>query len=273
MEPQAELRGTFALKGKVAIVTGSTSGIGEGIARRLAEQGCNLVLNGSRSDESVCASFKEKYPAIKVVYCQADFSDPLKASEKVIQAALDAFGTIDILVNNAGVQHVSPVDKFPPEEWDRVLAINLTAPFHLMRLAMPVMKKNKDSWGRIVNISSVHGLVASANKSAYVSAKHGLNGLTKVAALETASETQITVNAICPGWVKTPLVEKQIEARAKQKNLSIDEATADLLGEKQPSKRFTTPEQIGDMTVFLCSSAASNITGSLQVMDGAWTTQ
>jgi len=155
--------------------------------------------------------------------------------------------------------------------WDKIIAVNLTSCFHLIRLCIPIMKNNINKWGRIINISSVHGIVASIYKSAYVSAKHGLNGLTKVVALETASDTQITVNAICPGWVKTPLVDKQIEVRAVQKNISIEEATKDLLGEKQPSKRFTTPEQIGEMVVFLCSQNGDNITGSIQLMDGGWT--
>jgi 3-hydroxybutyrate dehydrogenase len=273
MDPVQSDKRARPLEGKTAIVTGSTSGIGLGIAHRLASQGCNIVLNGSRAaPDSLVSEFEKAYD-IKAVYSQADFSDAEKAAQSVIKTAVDSFGTVDILVNNAGIQHVSPVESFPVEAWDRVIAINLTSCFHLIRLSIPLMKEHPDKYGRIINISSVHGIVASVNKAAYVSAKHGLNGLTKVVALETASDTGITSNAICPGWVKTPIVEAQIQTLAKQKNLSIEAATMELLGQKQPSKKFTTPEQIGDMVTFLCSPSASNITGSIQVMDGAWTTQ
>jgi len=275
MEPKVEsTKQVRPLEGLCAIVTGSTSGIGLGIANRLAAQGCNIVVNGTRSaEETTVPHDLEIQFNVKTVYCKADFSDPEPAAKALIKAAVDTFGTVDILVNNAGIQHVSPVDSFPVEMWDKLISVNLSSGFHLIRLAIPIMKQKPNKWGRIINISSVHGLVASVNKAAYVASKHGMIGLTKVVALETASDTQITCNAICPGWVRTPLVEKQIETRAKQKELSIEAATADLLGEKQPSKRFTSPEQIGDMVVFLCSSSGSNITGSAQVMDGGWTTQ
>jgi len=262
----------MTLEGKIAIVTGSTSGIGLGIAYSLAAQKCNIVLNGSRPEsETTVRKDIENLYSVKTVYAQADFSDPEKAAQIVIDTAVKAFGTVHILVNNAGIQHVSPVDSFPVDMWNKVINVNLNSCFHLIRLSLPLMKNNPNKWGRVINISSVHGVVASVNKSAYVAAKHALNGLTKVVALETTADTQITSNAICPGWVKTPLVEKQIETRAIQKQLSIEQATADLLGEKQPSKKFTTPEQIGEMVVFLCSPSASNITGSIQLMDGAWT--
>jgi len=263
------------LEGKVAIVTGSTSGIGLGIAKCLAQQGASLVLNGSRSIEDakdLLAQFKNDYK-VKAIYCQADFSKPEQAAKTIIDACVQAFGTIHILVNNAGIQHVSNVEEFPPEKWDNVITVNLTSCFHTIRLALPIMKKNANKWGRIINISSVHGVVASVNKCAYVAAKHGLNGLTKVVALENAADTAITCNAICPGWVQTPLVQKQIEARATQKGITIEQAIIELVGEKQPSKRFTTAEQIGEMVVFLSSEAASNLTGSEQIMDGGWTVQ
>jgi len=198
------------MEGKCAIITGSTSGIGYGIAHQLALQGCNLVINGTREDASTIVSQLQK-DNIKVIYCQADFSHPENAAKKIVQSAIDSFGKIDILVNNAGIQHVSRVEEFPSELWDKLLATNLTSCFHTIKLALPHMKKNHNQWGRIINISSVHGVVASVNKCAYVAAKHGLNGLTKVVALEVAADTQITCNAICPGWVHTSLVQTQIE--------------------------------------------------------------
>jgi len=268
-----------AEQGKVVIVTGSTSGIGLGIVQVLARNGCtNIVLNGTRSlddaKEGVLKELQEEFGAsgIKVVYCQADFAEnPEEAAKALIQTAVTHFGTVHILVNNAGIQHVSCVDDFAPEMWTKVMNVNLNGPFHCIRLALPLMKKNENKWGRIINISSVHGIVASVNKAAYVAAKHALNGLSKVVALENASQTSITSNCICPGWVHTPLVQKQIESRATAKNLSIEDATVDLLSEKQPSRKFTTSEQIGKMVVFLCSDAADNITGTEQVMDGGWT--
>jgi len=265
------------LSGKCAIVTGSTSGIGLGIAKCLAQKGCSVLLSGSRGAKEAEEAIKEVTQSLsnnkaKVVYCQADFTKPQAAAEAVIKCCVDAFGTVHILVNNAGIQHVSDVEHFPPEKWDELIAVNLSSVFHMTRLAIPHMKKNENKWGRVINISSVHGVVASINKVAYVASKHGVNGLTKVVALETAADTRITANAICPGFVHTPLVQKQIEARAAQKNMTLDAATADLIGEKQPSKRFTTVEQIGEMVLFLCSEAASNLTGQQQLMDGAWTT-
>eukprot|EP01114_Cavostelium_apophysatum_P024267 TRINITY_DN9444_c1_g1_i1.p1 TRINITY_DN9444_c1_g1~~TRINITY_DN9444_c1_g1_i1.p1 ORF type:complete len:284 (+),score=51.56 TRINITY_DN9444_c1_g1_i1:39-854(+) len=263
------------LSGKVAIVTGSTSGIGLGIAISLAENGCNLVLNGSRpSNEQITSliSIFETNHSIRAVYVQADFSKPDVAAATLIGETVKAFGTVDILVNNAGIQHVSKIEDFPVEKWDQIIAINLSSAFHTMRLAIPHMKRNPTKWGRIVNISSVHSKVASINKGAYVASKHGLNGLTKVVALENA-DGNITCNALCPGWVDTPLVQNQIATRAASKNLSLEEATADLLSEKQPSKKFTTPKQIGEMVVFLCGEGGANITGSEIVMDGGWTVQ
>jgi len=262
------------LSGKCAIVTGSTSGIGYAIAKSLASKGCNIVITGSRPIEKAQQTVNDlqKEYNVKVIYCQADLSKPQEAAEVLIKATVNQFGTVHILVNNAGVQHVSPVDTFPPSEWDRLIATNLTSAFHLIQLSLPLMKKNVNKWGRIVNISSVHGLVASINKAAYIASKHGLNGLTKVVALETAADTQITANAICPGWVNTDLVRKQIQTRAEQKKISFEEATESLL-EKQPTRRFTNCDAIGDMVVFLCSEAGSNITGSEQVMDGGWSTQ
>jgi len=264
------------LSGKIAIVTGSTSGIGLGIARELARQGADVVLNGSRDlnedIERLVTEFRKEF-GVNAIYCRADFSNAEEAANILINATIETFKTVHILVNNAGVQFLSRVEDFPTNEWDRILSINLSSCFHTMRLAIPYMKKNPSMWGRIINISSVHGKVASVNKAAYVTSKHGLNGLTKVAALENASGTNITCNAICPGWVHTPLVQKQIEIRSMSKNMTIDEATEDLVGEKQPSKKFTTPEQIGDMVTFLCSDSASNLTGSEIMMDGAWTVQ
>jgi len=262
------------LKGKVAIVTGATSGIGLGIAKCLAKQGCNLVISGSRGAEEAKETVELLIETgVKVVYCQADLVQPEVAVKAIFKTLEGSCGFLHILDNNAGVGFISPVESFPLEEWNRVLSINLTSAFLLTQAAIPLMRKNEGQWGRIINISSVHGVVASVHKAAYVSSKHALNGFTKVTALELAADTQITCNAICPGWVHTPLVQKQIETRSKNKNLSMEDATADLLAEKQPSKKFTTVTQIGDMVVFLCSDSASNLTGALQIMDGGWTTQ
>ncbi|SMH35749.1 3-hydroxybutyrate dehydrogenase [Azospirillum agricola] len=260
-----------ALKGKTALVTGSTSGIGLGIARKLAGQGADLMLNGF-GDAAYIAELREglaKEFGVRVAHSGADMS---KAAEiEAMVAATEAeFGRLDVLVNNAGIQHVSPVDEFPVERWDAVIAINLSAVFHSTRAALPGMKAR--NWGRIINISSAHGVVGSANKSAYVAAKHGVIGLTKVVALETA-ETAITCNAICPGWVLTPLVQKQIDALAASKGLSNEEAGRELLSEKQPSKTFVTPEQLGDLAVFLCSDGGANMRGASLLMDGGWTAQ
>ncbi len=256
------------LKGKSAIVTGSTSGIGLGIARALAAQGADVMLNGfgdMKEIEALRGSLSAEF-GVQIGYDGADMS---KATEikALIERTTTRFGKVDILINNAGIQYVAPVDEFPEEKWEQVIAINLSAVFYGMHYALPQMKKR--NWGRIINIASVHGLVASANKSAYVAAKHGVVGLTKTLALETA-ETGITCNAICPGWVLTPLVQKQIDALAERQGLSIEEAGRELLSEKQPSKSFVTPEQLGELAVFLCSDAASNMRGTAINVDGGW---
>jgi 3-hydroxybutyrate dehydrogenase len=259
------------LKGKSAIVTGSTSGIGLGIARALAEQGANVALNGFGDPgeiETLRAGLAREF-GVKVIYDDADLA-VAEACVDLVRHIESEWGKVDILVNNAGIQHVAPVEAFPPERWDAVIAINLSSAFHTIRTALPGMKAR--GWGRIINVASAHGLVASANKSAYVASKHGLLGLTKVVALENA-ETPVTCNAICPGWVLTPLVQRQIEARALAEGIAIEAAGRDLLSEKQPSKRFTTPEQLGELTVFLCSPAAANMTGANVNMDGGWTAQ
>jgi 3-hydroxybutyrate dehydrogenase len=255
------------LKGKTALVTGSTSGIGLGIAKALARQGANLVLNGFGDAEGPKAEVAAL--GVQVGYHGADMSKSAEI-EAMMKYAADTFGRVDILVNNAGIQHVAPVEDFPPERWDAVIAINLTSAFHATRLALPAMKKA--GWGRIINLASVHGLVASAEKSAYVAAKHGLVGLTKVVALETA-KTGVTCNAICPGWVLTPLVQKQVDAKAQALGLSNDEAKKQLLAEKEPSLQFTTPEELGELAVFLCSDAAKNVRGVAWNMDGGWAAQ
>ncbi|MDM4765780.1 3-hydroxybutyrate dehydrogenase [Pelomonas sp. SE-A7] len=255
------------LKGKTALVTGSTSGIGLGIALTLAREGANIVLNGFGDHEGPKAEVAAL--GAKVGFHGADMSKP--ADIEAMMAYVDAeFGGCDILVNNAGIQHVAPVDEFPVERWDAIIAINLSSAFHTTRLALPGMKKR--GWGRVLNIASVHGLVASANKSAYVAAKHGIVGFTKAAALETAT-TGVTVNAICPGWVLTPLVQKQVDARAAADGVDNEEAKRRLLVEKQPSLQFTTPEQLGELAVFLCSDAAANVRGQAWSLDGGWTAQ
>jgi 3-hydroxybutyrate dehydrogenase len=258
------------LKGKTALVTGSTSGIGLGIARALAAQGASVVVNGF-GDAATIAGVERELQALGVatMYHGADMSRPSQI-EDMVRAAESRFGRIDVLVNNAGIQHVAPVEEFPTDRWDAVIAVNLSSAFHTIRMALPKMKRA--GWGRIVNIASVHGLVASVDKVAYVAAKHGVVGLTKVVALETAT-TGVTCNAICPGWVLTPLVQKQIDARASRDNLGNDAARRSLLGEKQPSLDFVTTEQIGAMTVFLCSPAADQIRGVAYNMDGGWAAQ
>jgi 3-hydroxybutyrate dehydrogenase len=255
------------LKGKTALVTGSTSGIGLGIAKALARQGANIVLNGFGDVERPKAEVAAL--GVKVAYHAADMSKPADI-EAMMHYAAETFGRVDVLVNNAGIQHVAKVEDFPAERWDSIIAINLTSAFHTSRLALPAMKKA--NWGRIINIASVHGLVASAEKSAYVAAKHGIVGLTKVTALETAT-TGITCNAICPGWVLTPLVQKQVDARAQAAGMSNEEAKKQLLAEKEPSLQFTTPEELGELAVFFCSAAAQNIRGVAWAMDGGWTAQ
>jgi 3-hydroxybutyrate dehydrogenase len=255
------------LKGKTALVTGSTSGIGLGIARRLAAQGANIVLNGFGDIGAAQKAIAEF--GVRQSYHDADMSKPAQI-EALVAHAQQEFGPVDILVNNAGIQHVANVEDFPVERWDAIIAINLSSAFHTTRLVLPAMKAKR--WGRIVNIASTHGLVASAQKSAYVAAKHGIVGFTKSIALEAAT-SGITVNAICPGWVLTPLVQKQVDARAAKDGVDDAEAKRRLLAEKQPSLQFTTPEQLGDLAVFMCSSAADNVNGVAWAVDGGWTAQ
>ncbi len=259
------------LKGKNALVTGSTSGIGLGIAKALARQGANIVLNGFGDVEGPSAEVAAL--GVQVAYHGADVSKPAEI-EDMMKFAASRFGRVDILVNNAGIQHVARIENFPLERWDAIIAINLSSAFHATRLALPAMKATDSGkgWGRIINVASVHGLVASAEKSAYVTAKHGLVGLTKVTALENAT-TGITCNAICPGWVLTPLVQKQVDAKAAALGLSNVEATKLLLGEKEPSQQFTTPEELGELAVFFCSPAGNNVRGVAWNMDGGWTAQ
>jgi 3-hydroxybutyrate dehydrogenase len=259
------------LKSKVAIVTGSTSGIGLGIAKVLAKQGANIVLNGfGKTDEieAVRAGIERDHD-VRVLYDGADMSKG-DAVRGLVATTIQKLGRIDILVNNAGIQFTAPVEEFPAEKWDAILAINLSAAFHGIAAAVPQMKKQGS--GRIVNIASAHGLVGSTHKAAYVAAKHGIVGLTKVVGLETAG-SGITVNAVCPGWVLTPLVEKQIADIAALKNITLDDAKLSLLGEKQPSRTFVTPEQLGGTVAFLCSPAADQITGTAIAVDGGWTAQ
>jgi 3-hydroxybutyrate dehydrogenase len=259
------------LKGKVAIVTGSTSGIGLGIARELAKLGADTVLNGFGDAKEIEAirSGIERDHGVRAVYNGADMSKA-EAVRGLIAATVEKFGRLDILVNNAGIQFTAPVEEFPTAKWNAILEINLSAAFHGIAAALPQMKKQR--WGRIVNIASAHGLVASAHKAAYVAAKHGLVGLTKVVGLETAG-SGVTCNAVCPGWVLTPLVEKQIGDAAAAKHISQKDATKELLAEKQPSLNFVSPEQLGGTVAFLCSAAADQITGTTISVDGGWTAQ
>ncbi len=258
----------MGLAGRVALVTGSTSGIGLGIARALAGQGASVMLNGFGEPDAVEAirAGIEREHGVQVRHHGADMTRPGEIAAMVAEAER-AFGSLDVLVNNAGIQHVAAVEDFPVERWDAVIAINLSSAFHAMRAAIPGMRAR--GWGRIINIASAHALVGSAGKSAYVAAKHGVLGLTKAAAIELA-DAGVTVNAICPGWVRTPLVERQIEARAAAEGRTTGEVERDMLGEKQPMARFTTPEQIGAMAVFLCSEAAETITGAPLSIDGGW---
>lgn len=255
------------LKGKTALVTGSTSGIGLGIALELARAGADIVMNGFGDVAASRAQITAL--GVRAEHHGADMSKPDEI-EAMMAFAAEQFGGVDILVNNAGIQHVSPIEAFPVERWDAVLAINLSSAFHTTRLAIPYMREK--NWGRIINIASAHGLVASKEKSAYVAAKHGIVGLTKVAALELAT-TGVTANAICPGWVLTPLVQKQIDERAAKAGISVEQATHELLGEKEPSLQFTTPEQLGGLAVFFCSPAADNVRGVAWAHDGGWTAQ
>ncbi len=259
------------LSGKTALVTGSTSGIGLGIAHALAAQGANIMFNGF-GDASLIDQLKKQTASdhgVKTAYSGADMSQPVEI-EKLMQEGAAHFGGVDILVNNAGIQYVANIEDFPTDRWDAIIAINLSSAFHSTRLALPYMQQK--NWGRIINIASVHGLVASAGKSAYVAAKHGLIGLTKVTALENA-HTGITCNAICPGWVLTPLVQKQVDARASQESIPVEQAKKELLMEKQPSGEFVTPEELGAMAVFLCSPAANQVRGAAWNMDGGWAAQ
>jgi 3-hydroxybutyrate dehydrogenase len=259
------------LDGKVALVTGSTSGIGLAMAANFAKLGANVVINGLGDEASIEAAKAEVSAAGNgdVIYDGANMLDA-DAIAGMVQNAEDTFGRVDILVNNAGIQHTCRVDRFPKNSWDAIIGINLSSAFHTSQAVLPGMQKR--DFGRIINIASVHGLVGSVEKSAYVAAKHGIIGLTKVTALENAQQ-QITCNAICPGWVRTPLVEAQIKALADKEGLEVEEAAKRLLAAKEPSLRFTTPEQLAEGAAFLCSDAASNMTGTTLVMDGGWTAQ
>jgi 3-hydroxybutyrate dehydrogenase len=259
------------LSGKTALVTGSTSGIGLGIARSLAEQGANLVFNGFGDAQMIDKLYNDIGVEFGVgtAYHNADMSKPAEI-EAMMAFAADKFGGVDVLVNNAGIQHVANIEDFPVDKWDAIIAINLTSAFHTSRLALPGMKQK--NWGRIINLASVHGLVGSAQKSAYVAAKHGLVGFTKVTALETA-HTGVTCNAICPGWVLTPLVQKQVDDRAAREGISNDAAKKALLAEKQPSGEFVTPEELGALAVFFCSPAGNQVRGVAWNMDGGWAAQ
>ncbi len=262
---------TNKLTNKSAIVTGSTSGIGLGIARALAAQGANVMLNGF-GDRSAIADLAATLAAahgVQVLYSDADMTRPDQI-EAMVRQAEAAFGAVDILVNNAGIQHTARVEAFPPEKWEQIMAINLSSNFYAIRAALPGMQQR--GWGRIVNIASVHGQVASSNKAAYVAAKHGVIGLTKAVALENA-RTGITCNAVCPGWVLTPLVQKQIDDLALREGLTPQAAQERLLGEKQPSQEFATPEQIADAVLFLCSDGARQMRGAALTIDGGWTAQ
>ncbi|MGE4481980.1 3-hydroxybutyrate dehydrogenase [Acidocella sp.] len=258
----------MALKGKVALVTGSTSGIGLGIARALAAEGAGIMLNGfgdAEEIEKLRADLAKEF-SVKVAYDGADLSKPDQVAA-LVQKTLDELGRIDVLVNNAGIQFTAPVDEFPEAKWEAIISINLSAVFYGMKAAIPAMKQQ--GWGRIINIASAHGLVASPHKVAYVAAKHGVVGATKVAAIETANDG-ITVNAICPGWVLTPLVQKQLEDRAEEAGTDVDTEKKKMLQETQPMLKFSTPEEIGALAVFLCSDGAATITGTPVSIDGGW---
>ena len=259
------------LQGKTAIVTGSTSGIGLGVAAALAAEGCDVMLNGF-GDPAAIADLRRQLAErhrVRIGYSPADMAKPADIRE-MVKTAADQLGGVDILVNNAGIQHVAKIVDFPEERWDAVIAINLSAAFHASKAALPYMLAR--GWGRIINVASAHGLVASGEKAAYVTAKHGLVGLTKVTAIEAANEG-VTCNAICPGWVLTPLVQQQIEARAAAQGVPVSQAHDDLLSEKQPMLQYTTPEKIAALAVFLCGDAASTMTGAALSIDGGWTAQ
>jgi len=266
---RVQARSAPDLAGRTAIVTGSTSGIGLGIAQALAAQGANIVLNGFGPAAEIERLRGELAieNGVDILYCGADLSQPEEV-EEMIETAAGEFGQVDILVNNAGIQHVAPLELFPPEKWDSILAINLSAAFHAARGVFAGMKERR--WGRIVNVASAHGLIASPFKSAYVAAKHGIVGLTKVIALEGA-EFGVTCNAVCPGYVWTPLVEKQIDDQAKAHGISRDQVVRDVILAQQPNKRFATVEELGALVAFLCSPAAQSITGTALPADGGWT--
>jgi len=259
------------LRDSTAVITGSTSGIGLGMAEAFAAAGCRLFINGIATQEEADLLFRRlrQQHCVEVFFHAADLADP-EQCVKLIRDAEERFGSVDILINNAGIQHVASTELFPVDRWNAILAVNLSAAFHTIRTALPGMQRRNR--GRIVNIASVHGLVASIHKAAYVAAKHGIIGLTKVVALENATRG-ITCNSICPGFVLTPLVQKQIEDRARGRQTSADEAARRMLLEKEPSLRFTSVEDIAAMALFLCSPAASNITGACFPMDGGWTAQ
>jgi len=257
------------LEGKTVLVTGSTSGIGRGIAKAFAGQGCNIVLNGFGDPaeiEALIAQIAGMHD-VKVRYDGADMSKP-DAIEAMMARAIREFGAIDVLVNNAGIQHVAPIEEFPVEKWNAIIAINLVASFHTIRHALPSMKQRR--WGRIINVASAHALVASPFKSAYVAAKHGIAGLIKTVALEVA-ERGVTVNAVCPGYVLTPLVEQQIPDTAKARGITEEEVVRDVLLAAQPTKQFVTVNEVAALTMFLASDAAASITGAILPVDGGWT--
>jgi 3-hydroxybutyrate dehydrogenase len=259
------------LKGKSVVVTGSTSGIGLAIARAFAKEGANLTLNGfgeAAAIEKERAGIEKEF-GVRAIYSPADMTKPDQIAD-MIKTTEKTFGSVDVLINNAGIQFVAKVEDFPIEKWDAVIATNLSAAFHTSRVALPGMKSRK--WGRIINIASAHGLVASAEKAAYVAAKHGIIGLSKVIAIEAANDG-VTCNAICPGWVLTPLVQQQIEARAKTEGKTVEQAKNELLAEKQPMLQFSTPENVGALAVFLAGDAAATITGSSYSIDGGWTAE
>jgi 3-hydroxybutyrate dehydrogenase len=254
----------ISLEGKVALVTGASRGIGRAVAEAYAAAGAAVMLS-SRKQEALEEAAKTMAGDVDVYAANAGEPDQIAAC---VAATMDRFGRVDILVNNAGIQHVAPIEEFPPAKWDAIIAINLSAAFHAIRAALPGMKAQ--GWGRIVNIASAHGLIGSPFKSAYVAAKHGIVGLTKVVALETA-ENGITCNAVCPGYVRTPLVEKQIDDQAKAHNVPHEQVIRDVLLKQQPNKRFATVEEIGALVAFLCSEAGASITGTALAVDGGWT--
>jgi 3-hydroxybutyrate dehydrogenase len=257
------------LQGKTAIVTGSTSGIGLGIAEALARSGANVVLNGfgeAMQLEKTRSDLAERTNA-RIVYSPADMSKP-RAIEQMVRQTTDAFGAVDIMVNNAGIQHVAPIEEFPEEKWDAIVAINLSSAFHATKLVLPGMRRR--GWGRVINVASAHALVASPYKAAYVAAKHGVLGLTKVTALETA-EDGITCNAICPGYVRTPLVEQQIDDQAKAHGIPRDRVISEVLLKNQPNKRFVEVAELSALALFLCSDNAASVTGAALPIEGGWT--